>query len=305
MTYALRSDVCHVERLVAPDSTAIGIHKFEGEVRTCAGYSWRNVQLCGERGFRVQSPNVRLTRLAFLLENVGARAEFRKVESLSSGSGYLARGMSLVPAGATVWAHSDRGGVLKLASLAFDASLVADQLGEDFDAVALSEQRLNFANDRVWQLGRKLADESERPASFASLYCQSAVLMLLIELLRMDENPRTPDRRGGLTKRQLDHVTEFIEQNLSTRVLLHELAVIAGLSLSHFSHAFKDATGMPPHRWQLGARIRRAQALLLEQKLPLSSVAIETGFADQAHFTRVFRKFVGTSPRAWQRAQNG
>jgi transcriptional regulator GlxA family with amidase domain len=76
---------------------------------------------------------------------------------------------------------------------------------------------------------------------------------------------------------------------------------MTGLSQSHFSRAFKESTGVPPYRWHLNARIKRAQELLLAGRLPIAQVAAATGFADQAHFTRVFVKVTGATPAAWQR----
>ncbi|MNL82542.1 Transcriptional activator NphR [compost metagenome] len=62
---------------------------------------------------------------------------------------------------------------------------------------------------------------------------------------------------------------------------------------------------MPPHQWQMKARIDRVKQQLAETDLPLTSVAAETGFADAAHFSRVFRQQVGVSPSAWRRANGG
>jgi AraC family transcriptional regulator len=84
-------------------------------------------------------------------------------------------------------------------------------------------------------------------------------------------------------------------------VRLGDLAAITGLSQSQFGRAFKASTGVAPHRWQLNARIAKAQDLLLSSAMPLSEIALLTGFAEQTHFTRVFKRVVGASPGAWQR----
>jgi transcriptional regulator GlxA family with amidase domain len=57
---------------------------------------------------------------------------------------------------------------------------------------------------------------------------------------------------------------------------------------------------MAPYRWQLEARIRHAQRLLLETRRPLEQVAEATGFADAVHFGRTFRRLTGTPPAAWR-----
>ena len=60
---------------------------------------------------------------------------------------------------------------------------------------------------------------------------------------------------------------------------------------------------MPPHQWQMQARIEHAKSLLSARKASLSEVAAMTGFADQAHFTRAFRKMSGTTPGRWLRSR--
>ena len=77
--------------------------------------------------------------------------------------------------------------------------------------------------------------------------------------------------------------------------------MLAGLSETHFSHAFKASTGVPPHKWQMQARIRRVQEILISDNASLTEVSAAAGFADQAHFTRVFKSIVGLTPAAWLR----
>jgi AraC-like DNA-binding protein len=60
---------------------------------------------------------------------------------------------------------------------------------------------------------------------------------------------------------------------------------------------------MAPHQWQTNARVERAKQLLLKNEASLTTVAAETGFSDQAHFTRVFRKVVGATPASWKRSR--
>ena len=70
----------------------------------------------------------------------------------------------------------------------------------------------------------------------------------------------------GLAPWQLRRVIEYLDAHLPERVELAQLADLAGLSQAHFSRAFKASTGMAPYRWQLDARIRRAQALLIDSQ---------------------------------------
>jgi transcriptional regulator GlxA family with amidase domain len=96
-------------------------------------------------------------------------------------------------------------------------------------------------------------------------------------------------------------VLDHLEAHLAQRVELATLATLVGLSQSHFSHAFRVSTGVAPYRWQLHARVRRAQQILLDTRAPLEQVAEATGFADAVHFGRTFRRLTGATPAAWRR----
>jgi transcriptional regulator GlxA family with amidase domain len=100
---------------------------------------------------------------------------------------------------------------------------------------------------------------------------------------------------------RLRRVIDYLDANLPGRINLTDLAELAGLSPAHFSRAFKASTGMAPYQWQLDARIRRAQAQLLDTDASLDEVAERTGFADAVHFGRTFRKLTGAAPAAWRR----
>ena len=94
---------------------------------------------------------------------------------------------------------------------------------------------------------------------------------------------------------------DYLEDHMMQDVSLDEMAQLVGLSPSQFARLFKISTGMPPYKWRLDARIKRAQELLLLGKDSVSAIAIQTGFADQSHFTKTFRRATGATPKDWQR----
>ena len=75
-----------------------------------------------------------------------------------------------------------------------------------------------------------------------------------------------------------------------------DLAIDCGVSVSHFSRAFRQSTGLSPHQWLLKRRVDQAKSLLRDRTLSLSDVALSCGFGDQSHFTRVFTKLTGITP---------
>jgi transcriptional regulator GlxA family with amidase domain len=86
---------------------------------------------------------------------------------------------------------------------------------------------------------------------------------------------------------------------------VRRLARVSGVSEAHFARSFKEAFGLPPHRYLLTRRIERATALLRETDLPITEIAFRTGWGSLGTFGRTFRDITGESPgviRARERA---
>lgn len=75
------------------------------------------------------------------------------------------------------------------------------------------------------------------------------------------------------------------------------LARVSGVSEAHFARSFKDAFGVPPHRYLLTRRIERATSLLRETNLSITEIAFQTGWNSLGTFGRTFRDVTGESPR--------
>jgi AraC-like DNA-binding protein len=115
--------------------------------------------------------------------------------------------------------------------------------------------------------------------------------------------PERPSKRG-LTATQLRRAKELLADSSNGNILLADIARECGLSRQYFSKAFKEATGITPHRWLQQFRVAAAKRLLRETALPIAEIAITCGFADQSHLTRVFTAFAGIGPAAWRRRQS-
>lgn len=74
------------------------------------------------------------------------------------------------------------------------------------------------------------------------------------------------------------------------------LARVSGVSEAHFARSFKDAFGVPPHRYLLTRRIERATSLLRETELSITEIAFQTGWGSLGTFGRTFRDITGESP---------
>ena len=94
---------------------------------------------------------------------------------------------------------------------------------------------------------------------------------------------------------------EHVERRLAEKIELADLASIARLSECHFSRAFKQSLGLPPHRYLMMRRIASAAELIKTTDRPLTQISLEVGFSDQSHFTRVFGDITGETPRSYRR----
>jgi len=224
-------------------------------------------------------------------DSVAARHRSRRF-----GRGHV----SLIPANIPTYGYSENIEQVDEVRLTLRSEGVKSVLGDEFDPTFLQEPRLTFNDDGLQALGRLLfgCDAADRSKA---LFCDNVVAAMIARVSKL--TPRSiPYRRGlGLTMRQLRAVGDFIQDNLAKQIRLSELAVVAGLSPSQFGRAFRTSTGTTPHKWHVSARIETAKRLLVDRRVALVDVALDTGFSEQSHFTRAFHAATGVSPGEWRR----
>jgi len=111
--------------------------------------------------------------------------------------------------------------------------------------------------------------------------------------------------RGGLAPWQARSVKTHIDTHLDGNLQTKDLARLVQLSSFHFCRVFRVSFGHSPHTYVTLRRIQRAQGLILTTNRPLGQIALDCGFADQAHFTKIFRRLCGESPGEWRRTRGG
>jgi AraC family transcriptional regulator len=149
-------------------------------------------------------------------------------------------------------------------------------------------------------LTRALVVEADRGNPSGLPFVEALVTAVSLQIVQLAgvRAPRAASVRGGLSSVARRRVLELIDARLEQGVSIDELAREAGLSPSHFMRAFKQAFGHPPHRHILTQRLERARWLIEQADASLSDIALRTGFADQAHFTRLFKRQFGVTPGA-------
>ncbi|KAA1012586.1 AraC family transcriptional regulator [Paraburkholderia panacisoli] len=121
---------------------------------------------------------------------------------------------------------------------------------------------------------------------------ESAAVTFFSEVQRKLNPASLQDRDAS---RQLTRAAEFIAENCTRSLKLDDVCKAAGLSASHLIRAFKQRYGMTPHAYLINRRIQYSRAQLRRGRL-IADVALDAGFADQAHLQRTFKRLVAATP---------
>jgi AraC family transcriptional regulator len=174
--------------------------------------------------------------------------------------------------------------------------------------VVLTGQQLKdlpqFKDPDICQAGVMLRDALTDGGIGAAVMFESLARIFLVKLIqtyaeRSDEEIRFSARfTARHFKRVLDHVAAHYGEPLTLEALTEQ----AGLSPSHFSRLFKATIGKSPMQFVTSYRVDQARKQLADPARPLSEIALDCGFSDQAHFSRVFRRSEGVTPSAYRQA---
>lgn len=163
--------------------------------------------------------------------------------------------------------------------------------------------RFQIRDAQLENIAWALKAEMESGYPCGNLYLDSLAISVAARLVGCHSSlSREPKRQSGqLLDRRLRQVLSYIEDHLSQDISLGDLAMVAGLSVSHFKSLFRDSVGMPAHQYLIRRRVERAKNLLGEGKLSISQIAFETGFAHQSHLAYHLRRVLGLSPKVLRR----
>jgi AraC family transcriptional regulator len=161
-----------------------------------------------------------------------------------------------------------------------------------------------FSRDAVIeQLTRALLSAETESEGLSTAYTESIAMAVITRIFAIGYGKGAAAKRprvSPLAKWRLNRALDFIDRHLAEPILLADMAGVAGLTRMHFAAQFRIATGLRPREYLLRRRIERAQTLLADGDSPLVGVALSVGFQNQAHFSTVFRRFVGQTPGRWR-----
>jgi AraC family transcriptional regulator len=155
---------------------------------------------------------------------------------------------------------------------------------------------------QIETIGTMLLSELNQENVGSGLYIESLTNLLAIHLIRQYVSTKSylPIYEGGLAQRQLLQVLDYINDHLHKDVKLSDLAALLNISQFHFSHLFKQSTGIAPYQYLLQQRIERAKQLLRQSDQSIIEIAFLCGFNSHSHLSKQFRQLTGNTPKAYR-----
>jgi AraC family transcriptional regulator len=159
-------------------------------------------------------------------------------------------------------------------------------------------------NPQIEHIARLYRAEMQQKGVGRRLYSESLGNLFILELLRnyCQNAPKLLAVQGGLGRKRLQCVLDYIDAHLAENIGLQDMAAIAGLSQHYFATLFKQSTGISPYAYVVKQRVERAKQQLQRSTLSISDVALVCGFADQSHLTKHFRNLYGMTPMQFRKS---
>ena len=217
--------------------------------------------------------------------------------------------VAIIPAGSTWTCRSDAAELPAMLLLYLRPLFVRSTVREmNFaqNEIDLTPQ-IGFRDKHICHVAMSLLHELNEANVVGRLYADSLAAGLAIQLVRRYSSLREVHvGHGGMAPHKLRRAIALIDHHLSDeeegRVALRTVANDVHMSYFHFSRAFKQSMGMTATNYIAERRIERAKKMLEETELPISEIALRSGFSSQSHFTTAFRRLAGATPKAFRAA---
>jgi AraC family transcriptional regulator len=206
--------------------------------------------------------------------------------------------MDIVPAGLDgTWEDDADCTILRIDVDPVLVARTSEDLGLNPDSVRIAP-RFQLRDEGLKHIALALHARSLGDAGTDRLYAESLATALATRLIdRAGQHNLTPASQQ-LSTRQRRRITDYIEANLDQDLSLLDLSRVAAVGVSHLKVLFRRTYGMPVHQYVVRRRVERARSLLLGGDLPISQIALETGFAHQSHMTRWMKRLAGVTPQS-------
>jgi len=216
---------------------------------------------------------------------------------------------AIIPAGSSWVCQAENSDSLDLLLLYLRPLFVrsaAGELGFSHTEIGLTPQ-IGFKDKNICHVAMSLLHELNEANVSGRLYADSLAPGLAIQLVRRYSSLQDVHvGHGGMAPHKLRKAVALIDHHLSDeeegRVALRAVARAVRMSYFHFSRAFKQSMGMTATNYIAERRIERAKKMLEETELPISEIALRSGFSSQSHFTTAFRRLAGATPKAFRAA---
>lgn len=161
-----------------------------------------------------------------------------------------------------------------------------------------------FVDEDLSQAGMQLLDVLRSDELGSAVMFESLARVFLVKLIQKYglEQDGEYAFTQSFTAQHYKQVLDYIAVHFGQTIPIEDLATQADLSTYHFSRLFKETIGRSPHQFVMAYRIEQAKKMLVTA-IPMIDIAQQCGFADQAHFSRVFKRLEGETPKAWRQSQ--
>jgi AraC family transcriptional regulator len=268
--------------------------------------SWPGLRLSLTRESSNDLMFTRMARHALTLELTGAARHLTHMDGIAAERATQVDDVCQMPAGVSARFAWDVTGTQSSIVVEFGEELLTTYCPERLDG-RMAQGHLTPRDyapaPALAALIRLLAREIEPGQERGPLFADMLIRLLAIEICETAWTRRPPGARDGpAADRRMIRATDFIEAHLGSRLSLRDVAAASGLSIGALARLFPHHTGSSPYAYIIRKRVERAKQLLQSSDMPIAQVAVETGFADQAHMTRVFTRHLGQTPRSLRQA---
>lgn len=170
--------------------------------------------------------------------------------------------------------------------------------------ILLSTQQLKdlpqFFDEDITQSGIQLLEALQSKIGSQVMFESFARVFLTKLILKYGLQASEYSFSQSFTAELYKQILNYIAINYGNNILLEDMAAQADLSASHFSRLFKQTIGQSPYQFLMSYRIEQAKKMLDNPNALMIDIAMDCGFSDQAHFSRVFKKIEGITPKKYR-----